>query len=254
MVNDSPALKKADVGFAMGSGTEVAKEAGDIVILDDNFKSIEKAILFGRTIYKNIQSFLMFQLTMNIAIILISLILPLFGVEDPITIINMLVYNLIMDTLAGLAFSQIDSQQKYMEEKPKRRDENILTNNMKSFIGFNAVLILIASIIFTKVPLFTNIFNQGNALMGGYFTLLVFASVCSGICILNKGIIDILKTKSFTTIMGIILLFQILITFVGGEIFRTQPLTLIQWIIIACISILFIPLNKLKKSILKEEN
>lgn len=102
-VNDSPALKRADVGFAMGSGTEVAKEAGDIVILDDNFKSIAQSILFGRTIYRSIQKFIVFQLTLNVGALLISFIAPFIGIDHPLTITQMLWVNLVMDTLVALA-------------------------------------------------------------------------------------------------------------------------------------------------------
>ena len=102
-VNDSPALKKADVGFAMGSGTEVAKEASDIVILDDNFSSIDKAILYGRTIFNSIRKFIIFQLTINISAVLVSFVAPLMGMENPITITQILWINLIMDTFAALS-------------------------------------------------------------------------------------------------------------------------------------------------------
>lgn len=104
-VNDSIALKKADVSFAMGSGTEVAKEASDIVITDDNILSISKAILYGRTIFKNIRKFIIFQLTINLAATSLALIGPFIGVPSPITVIQMLWINMVMDTLAGLAFS-----------------------------------------------------------------------------------------------------------------------------------------------------
>ena len=118
-VNDAPALKKADVGFAMGSGTEVAKEASDIVILDDNFLSISKAILYGRTIFKSIRKFIIFQLTVNICAVGLSIIGPFIGVDTPVTVIQMLWINMVMDTLAGLAFSFEPPLIEYMEEKPK---------------------------------------------------------------------------------------------------------------------------------------
>ncbi|MEG1345861.1 MAG: HAD-IC family P-type ATPase, partial [Acidaminococcaceae bacterium] len=103
-VNDAPALKKADVGFAMGSGTEVAKEAGDIVILDDNFLSIKKAILYGRTIYNSICKFITFQLTINLSAVAINFIAPFIGIDKPLTITQILWINLVMDTMAALAF------------------------------------------------------------------------------------------------------------------------------------------------------
>ena len=125
-VNDAPALKKADVGFAMGSGTEVAKEASDIVILDDNFLSISKAILYGRTIFKSIRKFIIFQLTVNICAVGLSIIGPFIGVDTPVTVIQMLWINMVMDTLAGLAFSFEPPLIEYMEEKPKKKNESII--------------------------------------------------------------------------------------------------------------------------------
>lgn len=104
-INDAAALKRADVGFAMGSGTEVAKEAGDIVVLDDNFASIARAIRYGRTIFRSIRKFVTFQLTMNLGAVGVSLIAPFIGTDTPVTVIQMLWINIIMDTLAGLAFA-----------------------------------------------------------------------------------------------------------------------------------------------------
>ena len=122
-VNDSIALKKADVSFAMGSGTEVAKEASDIVILDDNILSISKAILYGRTTFKNIRKFIIFQLTINLAATSLALIGPFIGVPSPITVIQMLWINMVMDTLAGLAFSYEVPRIEYMKEAPKKMNQ-----------------------------------------------------------------------------------------------------------------------------------
>ncbi|MFR1982418.1 MAG: HAD-IC family P-type ATPase [Christensenellaceae bacterium] len=129
-INDAPALKKADVGFAMGTGTEVAKEAGDIVILDNNFASIVKAIRYGRTVFKSIRKFVVFQLTMNLCAVGVSLIAPFIGVDTPVTVIQMLWINIIMDTLAGLAFAGEPALKEYMEERPTRRDEPVLSRHM----------------------------------------------------------------------------------------------------------------------------
>lgn len=120
-VNDAIALKKADVGFSMGSGTSVAKEASDIVILDDNFISISKAILYGRTIFKSIRKFIIFQLTVNLCAVSISIIGPFIGVSSPVTVVQMLWINMVMDTLAGLAFSYEPPLLEYMEEEPKKK-------------------------------------------------------------------------------------------------------------------------------------
>ena len=135
-VNDSPALKKADVGFAMGGGTEVAKEASEIVILDDNFLSIEKAILFGRTIFNSIRKFIVFQLTINVAAVLVSFVCPLLGIDHPLSITQILWVNLVMDTLAALAFGGEPALEEYMDEKPKKRDEPIVSKYMWSEIHY----------------------------------------------------------------------------------------------------------------------
>jgi magnesium-transporting ATPase (P-type) len=151
-VNDSPALKKADVGFAMGSGTEVAKSAGDITILDDNFLSIEKAILYGRTMFKSIRKFLIFQLTVNVAAVLICFIGPLLG-NGPdyniiLTVVQLLLINLAMDTLAAIAFGSEPALHEYMKEKPIPRRAGIVNGKM-------AVEILIAARYITGVCLGT---------------------------------------------------------------------------------------------------
>ncbi|MBQ6919320.1 MAG: calcium-translocating P-type ATPase, PMCA-type, partial [Synergistaceae bacterium] len=151
-VNDSPALKKADVGFAMGSGTEVAKEAGDITILDDNFKSIAKAILYGRTMFKSIRKFLVFQLTVNVSAVLICFLGPLFGQNVILTVIQLLLINLAMDTLAAIAFGSEPPRQQYMNEKPIPRDENIITQGMLSEILTGAAYITVICLAVLFVP------------------------------------------------------------------------------------------------------
>ncbi|MBR4104030.1 MAG: calcium-translocating P-type ATPase, PMCA-type [Thermoguttaceae bacterium] len=151
-VNDSPALKKADVGFAMGSGTEVAKEAGEITILDDNFKSIAKAILYGRTIFKSIRKFLIFQLTVNVAAVLTCFLGPMFGVNVVLTVVQLLLVNLVMDTLAALAFGAEPALLEYMKEKPIPRSESVVTKPMLAQIVIGALFItaISLSILFVK--------------------------------------------------------------------------------------------------------
>src|SRR5690606_2323643 len=140
-VNDSAALKHADVGFAMGSGSEVSKEASDIVIMDDNFNSISNAIRYGRTIFKSIRKFIIFQLTVNVAAVTTVFLGPFFGIEFPLTIIQLLWVNIIMDTLAAIAFGGEPAIRRFMQELPIKRDSNILTAELSSAIGIGGILI-----------------------------------------------------------------------------------------------------------------
>ena len=149
-VNDAPALKCADVGFAMGSGTEVAREAGDIVISDNNFASIARAILYGRTIFDSIRKFILFQLTMNLSAVGICLIGPFIGVEEPVTVTQMLWVNMIMDTLGGLAFSGEPPLKEYMSQLPKSRDEKLITGTMLNQILLSGLFTIGLCIWFLK--------------------------------------------------------------------------------------------------------
>ena len=128
----------------MGSGTEVAKEASDIILLDDNFYSITRAILFGRTIFKSIRKFIIFQLTVNFCAVSLSIIGPFIGVPTPVTVIQMLWVNMVMDTLAGVAFAYEPPLEEYMQEPPKKREEKILNQYMIHeivFIGIYSFLL-----------------------------------------------------------------------------------------------------------------
>ena len=179
-VNDAPALKKANVGFAMGSGTEVCKEASDIVILDDNILSISKAILYGRTIFKSIRKFVIYQLTCNMCALFVSILGPFIGVNTPITIIQMLWINMIMDTFAGLAFSFEPPLERYMYEPPKSKNEAIMNSYMYKQIIFTGAYSALLCILFLKVPIFKSLIRVGlnhEYLMTAYFALFIFIGV-----------------------------------------------------------------------------
>ena len=175
-VNDSIALKKADVSFAMGSGTEVSKEASDIVIIDDNILSISRAILYGRTTFKNIRKFIIFQLTVNISAIMLALIGPFIGVPSPITVLQMLWINMVMDTLAGLAFSYEVPRIEYMKEPPKKKEENIINKYMFNEIIATSMYTLIISLLFLKLP-FIKYIVYSDHLMTAFFSLFIFIAV-----------------------------------------------------------------------------
>ena len=256
-VNDAPALKRADVGFAMGSGTDVAKEVGDIVILDDNFKSIESAILYGRTIYNNILKFIKFQLTINVAAVTVCAIAPLFGIEQPLTITHILWINLIMDGLGAMALGAEPALKDYMNEKPKSRTQSIVSRKMFTQILCAGGWVALISFIFLKTPLFTNIFNNNlDVLLTGYFSFFVFTAVFNGFNVRSEGINilqNINENKGFLKVMGAIIVVQVILTFVGGEFFSCTPLNLAQWITVIIMALTIIPFDMIRKVIFNKQ-
>lgn len=249
-VNDAPALKRADVGFAMGSGTDVAKEAGDIVILDDNFKSIESAILYGRTIYNNILKFIKFQLTINVSAVGICAIAPFFGIDEPLKITHMLWINLVMDGLGALALGAEPALKKYMLEKPKSRTQAIVSKNMFGQVLFAGTWLTILSFIFLKTPFFIEMFETDIAHKTAYFSMFVLSAVFNGFNVRSEGLNlfeNIQENKGFIKVMSIITLVQVVMTFIGGEFFSCQPFGLIQWLLITALSITIIPVDLLRK-------
>ena len=253
-VNDAPALKRADVGFAMGSGTDVAKEAGSIVILDDNFKSIENAILYGRTIYNNILKFIKFQLTINVAAVAVSAISPFFGVEEQLKITHILWINLVMDGLGALALGAEPALKKYMSEKPKSRTQSLVNKNMMSQVLCAGAWLGVISFAFLKLPFFKEFFENEGQHLTAYFSMFVFSAVANGFNVRSEGIniFDHIKeNKGFIKVMLTIVLVQIILTFVGGEIFSCTPFGIKGWLIIIVMSLTMIPVDMLRKIIMK---
>ncbi len=256
-VNDSPALKKADVGFAMGGGTEVAKEASDIVIMDDNFSSIDKAILYGRTIFNSIRKFIIFQLTINVAAVLVSFAAPLLGMENPLSITQILWINLVMDTLAALAFGGEPALARYMQEKPKRRDENIVSPYMWSQILTGSFWVFALSMIFLLTPLFDNLFRQADGdiyQLTGYFTFFIFASVFNAFNARTEqlNLFDhISNNTGFLKVLLLIVVIQIIMTDFGGVILRCFGLTLSEWVAVILLALTIIPVDLLRKVLVK---
>jgi len=256
-VNDAPALKKANVGFAMGSGSEVAKEASDIVILDDNIASIENAILYGRTIFKSIRKFIVFQLTMNLIALFLSIVGPFIGVTSPVTVMQMLWINMIMDTLAGLAYSYEAPLKRYMNESPIRKNEPILNGYMYQsilLIGLYSSLLLI---LFLKLPVF-KLFIRSDAkyYLTAFFSLFIFISIFNAFNARTTRaniFSGILKNRVFLVIMTFIFLAQVYLIYFGGNLFRTFGLTLKELVVVLILASSVIPLDIIRKLLYKKK-
>lgn len=234
-VNDSPSLNHADVGIATGSGTSVAKEASDIVLLDDAFTSIVTGIKWGRSLYKNIQSFLVFQLIINVATCLVVVLSPILGVDMPFTVTQMLWVNIVMDTLAALCLASEPADENVLTEKPRKQNAFILTKPMyKTIIGMGIFVFGVLSLIVHDIA-------QGSIKFGldltelfaifmminwwNLFNIRVFGK--------NRSIFYNLKGSS-KFLLGSLVIFigTILIVQFGGEIFNTRPLDFKEWCII----------------------
>lgn len=255
-VNDAPALKKSDVGFAMGSGTEVAKEAGDIVILDDNINSIAKSILFGRTIFKNIRKFVVYQLSINISALIISIVGNMVGIIEPITIIQMLWLNMIMDTFAGLAFSYEQTKEEYMLELPKTKQEPIINKYMYSAIATSGIYTSIICILFLKVDFFTSLLHNQSItyIYTAYFALFIFLGICNAFNARTTRINIFSKLHQnpvFIIVFTFIFIAQIYIIYNGGNIFRTYGIDIIDLIFLLLLSTTTIYIDILRKLYLK---
>lgn len=254
-VNDCIALKKADVSFAMGSGTEVAKEASDIVILDDNIVSISKAILYGRTIFKNIRKFIIFQLSVNVSAILLALIGPFIGVPSPITVVQMLWINMVMDTLAGLAFSYEVPRIEYMKEQPKKKEENILNKYMINEILSSGLYSLVLCIIFLKLPIVKSLFVDNNHFMTSFFCLFIFLATFNAFNARTHRLnifAHLSENKIFLLIILFIIIVQISITYSGITIFQTTRINIKELLITIVLSFSIIPLDIIRKIITKK--
>ncbi len=258
-VNDAPALKKCDVGFAMGSGTEVAKSAADIVIMDDNILSISKAILFGRTIFKSIRKFIIFQLTVNICAVTLSIIGPFIGINTPITIVQMLWINMIMDTLAGVAFSFEPPLIDYMQEQPKRKDEPIINSYMYTEILFTGLYSAILCILFLKLPWikeFIRVGNNSRYLMTAYFALFIFMSIFNAFNARTERLnilSNITKNKVFLTTFLLIILVQVYLIYFGGDLFRTYGLRYTEFAFVIGLSLSVVPIDFIRKLFMKKK-
>ncbi len=272
-VNDSPALKKADVGFAMGSGTEVAKEAGDITILDDNFSSIEKAILYGRTMFRSIRKFLIFQLTVNVAAVFTCFLAALMGENMIMTVIQLLLVNLAMDTLAAIAFGSEPALKEYMQAKPIPRRESIVTKQMIVKIVLTGALITASCLVirfaqpfilglFGKAGLYTKSARLHDPLrveMSTYLNSAVFATFMMAITFNGFNartehmniLKNIGKNRSFRVVMGAIFVLQFVFVTFGGEVLHVTPLNVVTWLFCLAAAFLVIPADLIRKAVVK---
>lgn len=259
-VNDSPALKRADVGFAMGSGTEAAKEAGKIVILDDNFKSIKDAILYGRTIYHNILKFCKFQLVINVAAVVVSAIAPFFGVDEPLKVTHLLFVNLVMDGLGAMMLGNEPAKEEYMAEAPRKRDESIVSKKMMGQILTMGIWLTVVSFIYLKVPFFVNLFANEEQHLTGYFVLFIVAALFNGFNVRDDGFAifaGLNENKDFIKVFLIIIIVQALLVNVAivplapfqwiGEMFSCVPFGIKGWIAVVLLACTMIPADMVRK-------
>ena len=250
--NDAPALKSAHVGLSMGDGTSVAKEASDITIVDNSFSSIGRAVMWGRSLYQNIQRFILFQMTVNVAACLIVLAGAFMGTESPLTVTQMLWVNLIMDTFAAMALASLPPSQSVMKEKPRSREAFIINRPMwRSIIGVGGIffLFLLGLLYYFEHTDITCLTQVGTAVMGAkdtltgyelslFFTIFVFLQFWNMFNArafeTGRSAFHLKGCSGFVMIALAILAGQILIVTIGGEFFNVEPLKLIDWVIIIC--------------------
>jgi P-type Ca2+ transporter type 2C len=246
--NDAPALKRADVGLAMGiAGTEVAKEASKIILLDDSFATIVRAVQWGRALYENIQRFLQFQLTINVSALTIAFLGPFLGIRPPFTVLQLLWINVIMDTFAAIALCSEPPRVGLMHQRPKRRDENIVTSAMWKTIMTTAgffVVVMLGLLLGLKAGWFAGgeppdpdfaplTMRQVSIFFTTYVLFQVWNQVnCRSLTPDTSGLAGVRRNRVFLAIMLVTLVGQILIVSFGGEVFAVEPLGWLDWLII----------------------
>ena len=259
-VNDAPAVKNADVGFSMGDGTDMTKESSDIVILDNNFISLTNAVRYGRTLLKSIRKFLIFQLTVNVAAILVAFLGPFFGIDLPLTMTQLLWVNIVMDTLAAFAFSGEAALKRYMNEKPIPKDESLISGDMWSAILIDGIFMASISIYFLTSDFVAGLFvcdevrctdpELNLVLLTGFFGFFVFMNNFNKFNARTEGLNlfeHITENRNFLVVVILIFFLQTTFTYFGGEVLRTVGLTLEEWFYVLAFAIIIIPLDLTRK-------
>ena len=263
-VNDSPALRRADVGFAMGSGTEAARDAGDIVILDDNFRSIKDAILYGRTIYNNILKFCRFQLVINIAAVVVSAAAPFFGIIEPLRVTHLLFINLVMDSLGAIMLGNEPAHESYMREKPRRRDASIISPAMSVQIVCMGTWLVLLSFFFLTDTRIAAVFDGKAEYYTAYFLLFVLASLMNGFNVRSTGFgifCGLGENIGFVKVWAMIVLIMAAIinapylphdvgAWIGG-MFSCTPIHAGGWALVFLLAATMIPVDLLRKAVWK---
>ena len=238
--NDAPALNHAQVGLSMGTGTSVAKEASDITLLDDSFNSIGTAVMWGRSLYKNIQRFIVFQLTINFVALLIVLIGAFMGTELPLTVTQMLWVNLIMDTFAALALASIPPSEKVMNDKPRKSDDFIITKPMRyNIIGVGTIfLAVLMGLIFYFTDAAGAMSVHDLTIFFTFFVMLQFWNLFNARVFgtTDSAFKGLSKSYGMELVVLAILGGQFCIVQFGGDIFRTEPLNFHTWVVIIATS------------------
>ena len=264
-VNDSPALKRADVGFAMGSGTEAAKEAGKIVILDDNFNSIKDAIWYGRTIYHNILKFCKFQLVVNVAAVLVSAVAPFLGVEEPLKVTHLLFVNLVMDGLGAMMLGNEPALEAYMKEKPRRRDESLVSREMMTQIGIMGIWLTLMSLFYLMSDWARSFFESDAQFMTSYFVLFIASALFNGFNVRNDGFAIFKNLKDnpdFLKVMCMILGIQFCLVNISlipaapavwiGNMFSCVPFGVSGWVLVLILAFTMIPVDMIRKIVFRK--
>lgn len=265
-VNDSPALKRADVGFAMGSGTEAAKEAGKIVILDDNFTSIKDAVWYGRTIYHNILKFCKFQLVINVAAVLVSAIAPFLGVDEPLKVTHLLFVNLIMDGFGAMMLGNEPALESYMEEKPRHRTDPLVNGTMMTQIGIMGGWLTFLSLWYLTSDFTRSFFETEAQFLTSYFALFILSALFNGFNVRDErfGIFrNLNENPGFLKVFFSIALILFAIVNVAcipfpvfqfiGNMFNCVPFGLTGWLLVIVLAATMIPVDLLRKKLIKNE-